>query len=103
MVEMMKDPTNPIRRVLDLLLENAKEMMRDGRMKIVDGLPVFSAEVEQMLAERKARAHSRCTEVDPCGGIFNMRLQARRSPTKRKRKPDTTDGRCEDAPPLDAL
>lgn len=75
MAEMFKDPANPIRRALDLLLENAKEMARDGRLKIVDGLPVFSAEVEQMLAERRARAHARCTEADPCRGVSNVRVQ----------------------------
>ncbi len=81
--EMMKDPSNPIRRVYDLLFESMKGMMRDGRMKIVDGVPVFSDEVNRELAEREARAHSHCTEADPCGGVHNARLMARRSKLKR--------------------
>jgi hypothetical protein len=82
LAEKLKDPNNPLRQVLDLLLENAKEMVRDGRMKIVDGVPVLSPEVEKMLAERKARAHARCTEADPCGGIYNERLQRRQRSTR---------------------
>lgn len=76
MAEMLKDPTNPIRRVYDLLFEGAKEMIRDGRMKMVDGVPIFSEEVNRMLAERKARAHARCTKDDPCGGVYNVRIKA---------------------------
>lgn len=79
---MLKDPANPLRRVLDLILENAKEMVRDGRMKIVDGVPVFREDVKQMLADREARAHSHCTESDPCGGVFNARVRARRGQTR---------------------
>ncbi len=76
--EALKDPANPIRRVLDILLESAKEMVRDGRMKIVDGVPVFRDDVKQMLAEREARAHphAHCTKSDPCGGVFNPRRKA---------------------------
>lgn len=75
--EALKDPANPIRRVLDILLESAKEMVRDGRMKIVDGVPVFRDDVQQMLAEREARAHphAHCAKSDPCGGVFNPRLK----------------------------
>lgn len=76
--EALKDPANPIRRVLDILLASAKEMVRDGRMKIVDGVPVFRDDVKQMLAEREARAHphAHCKKSDPCGGVFNPRLKA---------------------------
>lgn len=79
--EALKDPANPIRRVLDILLESAKEMVRDGRMKIVDGVPVFRDDVKQMLAEREARAHphAHCTKSDPCGGVYNVRTKASRS------------------------
>lgn len=73
--EKLKDPDNPIRRVRDLLLESAKQMIRDGRMKMVDGVPVFSEEVNRLLAERKARAHARCTKADPCRGVFNPRIK----------------------------
>lgn len=73
--EALKDPANPLRRALDLILENAKQMMLDGRMRIVDGVPVFSPEVQQMLADRETRAHSRCTKSDPCGGVYNPRLK----------------------------
>lgn len=63
---MLKDPLNPIRRVRDLLVEAAKQMVQDGRMKVVDGVPVFSEEVKRMLSEREARLHARCTELDSC-------------------------------------
>jgi|CXWL01.1.fsa_nt_gi hypothetical protein len=83
----LKDPDNPIRRVRDLLLESAKQMIRDGRMKMVDGVPVFSEEVNKMLAVRNARAHARCTQADPCGGVFNPRIKtspaASETPSKR--------------------
>lgn len=75
MAEKLKDPSNPIRRVFDMLLESEKQMMRDGRMKLVDGNPVYSDEVKQMLAEREAQVHARCTQADPCGGVFNVRLK----------------------------
>lgn len=73
--EALKDPSNPIRRVLEILLASAKEMVRDGRMKIVDGVSVFRDDVKQMLAERKARRHSRCSKDDPCGGVHNPRAK----------------------------
>lgn len=68
-LEMVQDPDNPIRRVRDLLLEGAKQMIRDGRMKMVDGVPVFSEEVKQLLADREARRlarHARCPKSLPC-------------------------------------
>lgn len=49
-----------------MLLEQAKLMLTDGRLKIVDGVPVLSPKVEQMLAEREARRHRYCTDADPC-------------------------------------
>lgn len=55
-----------IRSVLDILVCAAGEMVRDGRMKLVDGVPVFSDEVNQMLARREAQRHARCTSDDPC-------------------------------------
>lgn len=72
--ELLREPNNPIRRVLDLLLEQAKVMISDGRLKMVDGLPVLSPEVEQIMEQREARMHSRCTNSDPCGGVHNKKI-----------------------------
>lgn len=46
----MDTPANsrdPIRSVLDILVCAAGEMMRDGRMKLVGGVPGFSDEVNR--------------------------------------------------------
>lgn len=45
------------------------QMIRDGRMKMVDGVPAFSEEVKQLLADREARRlarHARCPKSSPC-------------------------------------
>lgn len=76
LAESLKDRDNPIRRALDLLLEGSRQMIRDGRMKMVDGVPVFSEEVNRMLAEREARLHARCTESDPCRSKDTSNTQA---------------------------
>lgn len=86
--EMLKDPSNPIRRVYDILLEQAKLMVNDGRLKVIDGIPVLSPEVERLMAEREARLHSRCTTSDLCGGVHNKKIskvppQASQTPSRR--------------------
>lgn len=81
--EKLKDLNNPIRRVLDLLTEQAKLMLHDGRLKMVDGLPVLSPEIERMMAEREARQHSRCTASDPCRGVHNKKLAKAAPATSR--------------------